>query len=181
MVLVLVVQSTHQAIQYVALMEPCSNSINNSADVGGAIAPTNNTVYLALMEAVTLSITQHVWVIQWSYFYMDKQYTDIQWDYLLHQQWKLWRSEWISFWWCSLKSTFSMLPNTTVYWENNHAKYIGGAIYVSPISYCTSCVLYGAKQECFFQLYGQNMSNGISVQFVFKNNSPDVAGSVTLW
>ena len=78
-----------------------------------------------------------------------------------------------------LKSTFSMLPNTTVYWENNHAS-LGGAIYVTdvnPASYCPVLGLYGPKQECFFQLPGQNLSNGIDVQLVFKNNSAD-AGSV---
>ena len=37
---------------------------------------------------------------------------------------------------------------------------------------------YVPKQECFFQLPGQNLSNGIDVQLVFKNNSADVAGSV---
>ena len=36
------------------------------------------------------------------------------------------------------------------------------------------------KEECFFQLQlpGHNLSNGINVQLVFKNNSADVAGSV---
>ena len=36
------------------------------------------------------------------------------------------------------KSTFSILPNTILYWENNHATF-GGAIYVHdvrPLSYC---------------------------------------------
>ena len=77
-----------------------------------------------------------------------------------------------------LKSTFSMLPSTTVYWENNHAG-LGGAIYVKdliPASYCTS----GGPRyvPCFFQLPGQNLSNGIDVQLDFKNNFADVAGSV---
>ena len=77
-----------------------------------------------------------------------------------------------------LKSTFSMLPNTTVYWENNHAG-LGGDIYVKdliPVSYCTS----GGPRYvlCFFQLPGQNLSNGIDVQLDFKNNFADVAGSV---
>ena len=75
------------------------------------------------------------------------------------------------------KSTFSILPNTTVYWENNHAS-LGGAIYVEdviPASYCTSL---GPYVPCFFQLPGQTLSNGIDVQLVFKNNSADVAGSV---
>ena len=77
------------------------------------------------------------------------------------------------------KSIFSILPNTTVYWENNHATR-GGAIYVddtfNPFIYCTQiekCTL----NECFFQLPGQNLSSGLDVQLVFKNNSAD-AGSV---
>ena len=80
-----------------------------------------------------------------------------------------------------LKGTFSILPNTTVYWENNHAT-LGGAIYVNDVSptasYCTLLGPYGPKAECFFQLPGQNLSNGIDVQLVFKNNSADAAGSV---
>ena len=79
-----------------------------------------------------------------------------------------------------LKSTFSILHSTTVYWENNHAS-LGGAIYVqdaSPLSCCTSIAALVPKQECFFQLPGQNLSNGIDVQLVFKNNFADVAGSM---
>ena len=79
-----------------------------------------------------------------------------------------------------LTSIFSILPNTTVYWENNHAS-LGGAIFVedaSPLSYCRSVAKLVPKEECFFQLPGQNLSNGIDVQLVFKNNSADVAGSV---
>ena len=51
-----------------------------------------------------------------------------------------------------LKSTFSILPTTSVYWENNHAS-LGGAIYVqdaSPISYCTLVVPYVPKEELMF-------------------------------
>ena len=76
--------------------------------------------------------------------------------------------------------TVSILPNTTVYWEDNCAQ-VGGAIYVmdaSPTSYCTPLVPYVPKQQCFFQLPGQNLSSGIDVKLVFKNNSADVAGSV---
>ena len=76
-----------------------------------------------------------------------------------------------------LKSTFSILPNTTMYWENNHAA-LGGAIYVtdvSPLSYCTSAAKFVPKGECFFQLPGQTL---IDVQLIFKNNSADFAGSV---
>ena len=80
-----------------------------------------------------------------------------------------------------LMSTLSLLRNTTVYWENNHAT-LGGAIYVNDVSptasYCTLLGPYGPKAECFFQLPCQNLSNGIDVQLVFKNNSADAAGSV---
>ena len=78
-----------------------------------------------------------------------------------------------------LKSTLFILPNTTVYWENNHAS-LGGAIYIadaSPKSYCTLVASYVPQENCFFQLPGQNLSNGIDVQLVFKNNSA-AAGSV---
>ena len=86
------------------------------------------------------------------------------------------------------RSTFSILPNTSVYWENNHANF-GGAIYVYdniPISYCDSTTysprvpseLFVSEEECFFQLPGQNLYSGIDVQLVFKNNSADNAGSV---
>ena len=67
------------------------------------------------------------------------------------------------------KSTFSILPNTILYWENNYATF-GGAIYVHnvrPLSYCHiwyTCT----KEECSFQLPSQNMSNGIDVQLFFQ-------------
>ena len=80
-----------------------------------------------------------------------------------------------------IQCTFSILRNTTVYWENNHAT-LGGAIYVedaSPLSYCTLVATIVPKEECFFQLPGQNLSSGIvDVQLVFKNNYADGAGSV---
>ena len=79
-----------------------------------------------------------------------------------------------------LKSTISILPNTVVYWENNHAS-IGGAIYVadaSHASYCTSIAKFAPKEECFFQLPGQNLSNGIDVQLVFKSKFAGGAGSM---
>ena len=84
----------------------------------------------------------------------------------------------------ALNSTFSILPHTTVCWENNHAT-LGGAIYISdinPLMYCSQIAPYIAayvpREECFFQLPGQNLSNGLDVQLVFKNNSADDAGSV---
>ena len=79
-----------------------------------------------------------------------------------------------------LKSTFSFLRSTTVHWENNHAN-LGGAVYVYDIisvSYCDSTDSYVPKEECFFQLPGQNLFNGTDVQLVFKNNFADAAGSV---
>ena len=79
-----------------------------------------------------------------------------------------------------LKCTISIFPNTTVYWENNHAM-LGGAIYVqdaSPISECTSVAALVPKEDCFFQLPDQNLSNGINIKLVFTNNSADDAGSV---
>ena len=48
-----------------------------------------------------------------------------------------------------LKSTISILPNTTVYWENNHARF-GGAIYVadvSTMSYCTLIAKFCTKRR----------------------------------
>ena len=78
-----------------------------------------------------------------------------------------------------VKGTLSMLPDTTVFWNNNHATY-GGAIYVtdvSPLGYCASVATYVPKEYCFFQLPGQNLSNGIDIQFVFNDNLADAAGS----
>ena len=78
------------------------------------------------------------------------------------------------------KSTLSILPNTRLYWETNHAT-LGGAIYVrdaSSMSYCTPVAELVPQEKCFFQLPGQNLSNDINVKLVFKNNSADVAGSM---
>ena len=84
----------------------------------------------------------------------------------------------------ALNSTFSLLPHTTVCWENNHAT-LGGAIYVSdtnPLIYCTPIAqfiaAYVPREECFFQLPGQSLFSGIYVNLLFKNNSADDAGSV---
>ena len=77
-------------------------------------------------------------------------------------------------------STFSILPHTTVYWENDYARF-GGAIYVysaNPLVYCTKTTRFVPRADCFFQLPGQNLSSGLDVQLVFKNNSADTAGSV---
>ena len=79
-----------------------------------------------------------------------------------------------------INSIFSISPNKTVYWENNHATF-GGATYVmdaNPLSYCTAFAAYIPKEKCFFQLPDQSPSDAINVQLVFKNNSADAAGSV---
>ena len=77
-----------------------------------------------------------------------------------------------------LNSTSS---NTIVYWERNHAR-SGGEISAAniPLAYCTQLDTYTCiiKDRCFFQLPGQNLSDGIDAQFVFNNNSADDAGSV---
>ena len=67
-----------------------------------------------------------------------------------------------------------------MHWENNHATF-GGAIYVSdvnPLIYCNSIASLIPGENCFFQLSDQKLSGDLDVQFVFKNNSADDAGSV---
>ena len=82
----------------------------------------------------------------------------------------------------AISSTFSILPNTTICWENNHAT-LGGAIYVlnvNPFIYCTVARVapFIPREECFFQLTDQKLSNSLDVQLVFKNNYAGDAGSV---
>jgi len=66
-----------------------------------------------------------------------------------------------------------------LYWENNHARF-GGAINVEdrtiPFIYCHQ--IEAKEENCFFQIPGQNLSNGIDVEFVFKDNCAEAAGSV---
>ena len=79
-----------------------------------------------------------------------------------------------------IDSTFSILPHTTVCWENNHAN-LGGAIFVYDANPRIYCNTYIPKKKCFFQLSGHNLSNGIEsieMQLFFKNNSADTTGSV---
>ena len=58
-------------------------------------------------------------------------------------------------------STFSVLPHTTVCWEQNHAT-IGGAILVENVYpfliYCTKTAPFILREKCFFQLPGQNLT-----------------------
>ena len=77
-------------------------------------------------------------------------------------------------------STVYLMPNTTVYMENNHAS-LGGGIYVfstNPLVYCTKITKYIPRADCFFQLPGQNLHSGHDIQLVFENNSADDEGSV---
>ena len=82
----------------------------------------------------------------------------------------------------AIHSTLFVLSHTIVYWKNNYAN-LGGAIYVviaNPFIYCemTQIGTFIPKEKCFFQFPGQSLSSGLGVQFVFKNNSADTAGSV---
>ena len=83
----------------------------------------------------------------------------------------------------AIYSTFLVFPNTTVCWENNYAT-LGGAIYVLTTIPFTQwkmtqiATFIATTKDCFFQLPGQNLSNGFDVQLVFKNNSAYNAGSV---
>ena len=77
-------------------------------------------------------------------------------------------------------STLFILPNTSMYWKDNRARF-GGAIYIEemfPFIYCTLIDTYMPKEECSFQLPSQNLSIGIDAQLFFKNNFADDAGSV---
>ena len=79
-----------------------------------------------------------------------------------------------------VNSTLSISSNTAIYWESNRAR-LGGAICIcdsNKLVYCTQLDTPTTKGECFFQLPGQNLSNGIEAHFVFKDNSASVAGTV---
>ena len=177
---------TYQPHNTVLSFNGISNFINNSADRGGAISTISNTVlsfnginnfinnsaewggaiHTLFMNTLTFNGT--------IYFANNGHHggrvnTNTQYTYGGGM-------------YLGVKCTFSTLPNTSVYWENNHAS-LGGAIYVqdaSPISHCWTLAMFVPKAECFFQLQlpGHNLSNGINVQLVFKNNFADVAGSV---
>ena len=80
-----------------------------------------------------------------------------------------------------ISTVFSILPHTTVHLENNHAT-VGGAINVHDVNsfgYCALIARYLPREECSFQLPRQNLSKGLNVQLIFKNNSVDDAGSMS--
>ena len=60
--------------------------------------------------------------------------------------------------------------------------YLSSAYHTLLPEQCLSyCALFGtstSRRECIFQLPGHNLSNDISTQLCFKNNSADNAGSV---
>ena len=79
----------------------------------------------------------------------------------------------------TFSSIFFLMPNTTVHLEKNHAN-LGGAIFVfdgNPLIYCSQFDTVLRREECFFQLPGQNLFSDLNIQLVFKNNSAD-EGSV---
>ena len=133
-----------------------SNFINNSAVYGGAICPSTNT---------TLTFNGTVYFTNNGYYGVgvDTQNGDTYGGGL----------------YVGLKTAFSILPSTTVYWKDNHASF-GGAIHVkqsNPFVYCQADICT-EQEKCFFQLPGQNLSNATNVRLVFQNNSADAAGSV---
>ena len=82
-------------------------------------------------------------------------------------------------------STISIMPDTTVYWENNSAS-LGGAIYVqdqtNPLSYCPRIKNSGITDfflidriRCFYQLPGGDFSH--NTRLVFRNNFAEREGS----
>ena len=129
-----------------------SNFDSNNATQGGAISATNNT----LMVEGTMNFTSNG----------NDRSND--------------KNSLGGGMYLSRNSTFQIFPNTTVYWENNRAGF-GGAIYVddnsNPFVYCTQTEKC-TQRECFFQLPGQNISNSLDAQLVFKNNTAAAAGSV---
>ena len=80
---------------------------------------------------------------------------------------------------CLTNSTFSITPDTTVYWENNSASF-GGAIYVfdqtNPLSYCSKLAnnINFNPTNCFYQLPGWDLSH--NTRLVFRNNSAELLG-----
>ena len=143
----------YASINAVLSFDGGSNFINNSATLGGAIF-VNATTTLVFSGSINFTNNGKV----------DNAFRDTVYG------------GGICMW---FKCTFAILPNTAMYWENNQA-FAGGAIYVfdaNPFIYCTSAAIYIPKEQCFFQLPGQNLSN-IDVQLIFQNNSAVVAGSV---
>ena len=77
-------------------------------------------------------------------------------------------------------SYLHIMPDTTVYWDNNHATY-GGAIYVlepiNPLIYCPRIdnhFIINLIVQCFYQLPDQSLST--HTRLIFRNNSAEKEG-----
>ena len=77
-------------------------------------------------------------------------------------------------------SYLHIMPDTTVYWDNNHASF-GGAIYVlesiNPLIYCPQIdnhFINNLIVQCFFQLSDQSLST--HTRLIFRNNSAEKEG-----
>ena len=90
-------------------------------------------------------------------------------------------------------SKIHLLPNTTMYFENNLAQYRGGALFVEdvPFTYCIidSYVQTGVRDTCFFQTHAyeagctpfyKDHSTDLnqSIELQFHDNTANEAGSV---
>ena len=178
---------TYQSHNTVLSFKGISNFINNSADWGGAISTISNSV-LSFDNGISNFINNSA---EWGgaiHTLLRNTLTFNGTIYFANNGHHGGRVNTHSGYtygggmYLGLKCIFSVLPNTTMYWKNNHAS-LGGAIYVqdaSPVSYCWTLAMLVPKEECFFQLQlpGQNLSNHIDIQLIFKNNSADTAGSV---
>ena len=173
---------TYQSHNTVLSFKGISNFINNSADWGGAISTISNSVFSfngisnlinnsAEWGGAIRTLFRNTLTFNGTIYFANNGHHGGRVN--THSGYTYGGGMYLG-----VKCTFSILPNTTVYWENNHAS-LGGAIYISdasPISYCWTP--YAPKEEWFFQLPGQNLSNHIDIQLIFKNNSADTAGSV---
>ena len=63
-----------------------------------------------------------------------------------------------------IQCTVSILPNTTVFWENNRATLGGFVMLALKLLLYSNCT----KRNGFFQLPGQNLSSGIDVKLIFQ-------------
>ena len=78
------------------------------------------------------------------------------------------------------KSTFSILPNTILYWENNYATF-GGAIYVHnvrPLSYCHIYGTLAPKKNALFNSLARICLMVLMSNYFFRNSFAEIARSV---
>ena len=140
MLVVMVVHSTQQAMPHLALKEPCSNFTNNSAvydkyGSGGAIYTSDTTMisFSGTCNFISNSATNQGGAIyagtnttltfRGTIHFISNGHIGGRIDTLNSS------TAYGGGVYLGLQSTISILPNTTVYWENNHAT-LGGAIYL---------------------------------------------------